>query len=252
MKNWQKNILLSISSLIIFILLAEGGTRLFWSPEKNNNQTHKGVVLAENNRGFYYEGVEYKTNSLGIRYKELISDTNKNKFKILPLGDSYIWGDGLQSDELVTLKLENILEKNTKGKFEVINAGIGGFNTEDEFNQLKRLSPYYKPDFVIQFFFTNDLIETNKEDKIDDWKINTITWLRANSRFYAFLYYLIKSRISSEVTVPRFLLPQDYFNLDESKPVWVSKRNTHWNGKTTTMASDTLAKFLIDEKLIDQ
>lgn len=228
MKKVYKNLSLSLISLFVFIIIAELLTRLLWHPVEEDIELHKGIILKGTKRNFTYEGVEYSTNSYGIRNKELKPDKDTNTVRIMALGDSFVWGEGLHNDELVTIKLEKYLEKKTEEKFEVINTGIGGFNTRDEYNQLIRLFPIYNPDIVIQFFFTNDILDVNGQGEIEDKKVVYHMWLRKHSKFYSLLYYLIKNTINAKVSFPQFLLPQDYFNLDSTKSGWVSfKENTN-------------------------
>lgn len=223
-KKRFNNLLLSLLSLILFISLAEGLVRLLWNPDKRNAGIREGVILEGANRSIIYEGIEYRINSYGIRNKEL-PQKDKNSLRIMALGDSFIWGDGQRNEELITVKLENVLNNSLTNKVEVINTGIGGFNTEDEYKQLVRLYPAYHPDLVIQFFFTNDVLATTDDNRISDRKVVYHMWLRKNSKFYSWLYYLIKSTINAEVSFPEFILPQDYFNLDDTKPGWAAFKN---------------------------
>lgn len=222
MKKIFQNLLLSFLSLIVFILLAEGVTRLLWTPNKDETDVRKGLILEGADRTVIYEGIEYKINSYGIRNRELSLEKDSNVTRIMALGDSFIWGDGLRNEDLVTVKLESTLKAKTGKDFEVVNTGIGGFNAQDEYEQLVRLYPIYKPEIVIQFFFTNDLLARNKENLYSDWKVNINTLLRKNSYFYGWLYFLIKGSINRTIGVPVFILPSDYFNLDNKKPGWVN------------------------------
>ena len=317
-KRFLKNIALSVASIIIFFACAEVLTRIFWNDV--TPESYKGVLLKGENRNFEKDGVLYKTNSLGIRNKEISFKKLTNTKRILALGDSYIWGDGLHESELITVKLEKQLDSLFEKRIEVINAGIAAFNTKDEYHQLIRLLPIYKPDLVILFFFTNDLLTKNDTKQYISWKVKTNMFLRANSKFYAFMYYVIKGSLNSVVKVPEFLLPSDYFdfsdsnlgwvnfkkyfleiknfclqndsrfvfvliptltNLDSSYPyldltnnvsnyviehnvsllsffntfsafepteLWVSKENTHWNDKATSLASKELTNFLLENE----
>lgn len=222
MKHFLKNISLSFLSIIIFFTLAEIITRLFWQPSEINSNVREGVILQGANKSLVYEGINYQINSEGIRNRELTTKKDTGTIRILALGDSFIWGDGLKNEDLITLKLENNLINYYGDNIEVINAGIGGFNTQDEYEQLMRLYPVYKPDVVIQFFFTNDLLSTDSTNQIKDIKVVYHMWMRKHSKFYSFLYYLIKSTINSEISFPSFILPQDYYNLDDTKPGWVN------------------------------
>jgi len=319
-KNVVTNFGLSILSILVFLIIAEGLTRIFWNTD--NEKPHTGIILEGENRIYEKDGVVYKTNSLGIREKEISQVKSSNAIRILALGDSYIWGEGLQENELITKKLENRLDSIYIQPIEVINAGIGAYNTRDEYYQLVRLYPVYNPDIVILFFFTNDLLPKDSSGESLSWKAKTNLFLRENSKFYAFFYYLVKSSLNSYISTPKFILPDEYFdfselnlgwvrfkkyfteiknfcqrenmklifvliptltNLDLNYPyselkenvskyvienkvyyfdfydifspykpidLWVSKENTHWNDKATTIASDALTNYLISNKLV--
>lgn len=221
MKNLLQNLLLSFISLILFIVVAELLARIFWRPSKHSPDVRQGLVMEGANRTVSYEGIEYQINSYGIRSEEFPPEKDSTIVRIMALGDSFIWGDGQKNDELLTVKLEKLLNSHCKKKFRVINTGIGGYNSKDEFNQLLRLAPVYKPDFVLQFFFTNDVLATIDGNLIRDWKVISNMWLRKNSKLYSLFYYLIKSTINAKVSFPKFLLPQDYYNLDDSKKGWI-------------------------------
>jgi len=215
-----RSLSLSFISVIIFFTAAEIITRLFWNTEIED--PHQGVILSKTNRNVVYKGIEYRTNSLGLRNKEIPFKKDSNAVRILALGDSFIWGEGLNENESITTKIESILKNKKSKNIEVINAGIGGYNTKDEYEQLVRLYPSYNPDLIIQFFFTNDLLTTDESNEIDNWTVNTHMFLRKNSKFYSFLYYIIKITLNAENQFPSFILPSEYFNLDDTKPGWVN------------------------------
>lgn len=222
MKKIFQNLLLSFLSLLIFILLAEGVTCLLWNPVKNETDVRKGFILEGANRSVIYEGIEYKINSYGIRNRELSLEKDSNVTRIMALGDSFVWGDGLLNEDLVTVKLESTLNAKTGKDFEVFNTGIGGFNAQDEYEQLVRLYPIYKPDIVIQLFFTNDILATDKYSQVIDWKAIYHMWLKKHSDFYSWLYYIFKTNYVNDKQIPRLLLPPDLFNLNDEKPGWVN------------------------------
>ena len=219
-----QNLLLMILSLVVFLLIAEGATLLLWDYKVENR--HEGVVIQEANKRVVHEGIEYITNSLGLRDRELDKRHRAEK-TILVLGDSFVWGDGISVESLITIKLEKKLNK-LGNNIEVVNGGGGGGNAESEFNQLIALTPIYNPSEVIVFFFTNDILEEKivKGDTVPrtptSWKQNVKEFLRSRSHFFAFLYYLYKDRLVEIIGVPKSLLPSDYFNLDDSKPGWKS------------------------------
>jgi hypothetical protein len=214
-----KNLSLSFISLILFITLAEIIARVFSAPAIG--KPSQGIILEGTNRSFIHKGIMYKTNSLGLRSEEIPFGREENIFRLLVLGDSFIWGDGLNQDELISTKIAIQLDSKYSKTIEVINGGISGSNTKDEYNQLVRLFPYYEPDLVILFFFTNDVLATDTFNQITSWKVNLNDFLRENSAFYSFLYYSIKNFLSSNSGTPSLFLPSGYFNIDDSKPGWV-------------------------------
>ena len=97
-------------------------------------------------------------NTLGLRNKEITE--KKDQFRILFLGDSLVWSGYTSSGELYTQVIEENLNKrsNKPGReVEVINAGIPGYTTYQEFEFLKIYGLDMKPDLLILGFVLNDL-----------------------------------------------------------------------------------------------
>ena len=212
-----KNLLLSFTSILIFSSLLEGATRLFWHPKFEKD--HVGAIIQGANRQVIHEGIEYKTNSLGLRMtQELSPQKLANEKRILALGDSFVWGEGLPYEDLVTVKMEALLNRDY-GEVLVINGGQSGFDTNDELERLKLLMPLCQPDIAIVFFYTNDVV--GKDDKHSfNLRQNIQESLRTYSKFLGFLYYLFKDKFG----IPTVFLPSDLFNLDDSKPGWIAFR----------------------------
>lgn len=224
LKTLIQNISLMIGSILVFFIVAEGLTMLLWDYKPQGE--HIGVVIKDGNRKVVHEGIEYVTNSLGLRERELDKRPKAQK-TILVLGDSFVWGDGLPVESLITTKLEKKLNEIGKS-IEVVNGGGGGGNAESEYKFLVKLAPIYKPSEVMVFFFTNDILEDKplhegSEQRVaTSWRQNIKEFLRSRSHFFAFLYYLYKDRVVEFIGVPKFMLPPDYFNLDDTKPGWRS------------------------------
>jgi len=234
------NLLLSVISLIVFFSLVEIVTRLLWHPGARNQ--YVGIKLGGTNRQIIHEGVEYQANSLGLRMNREVEPLKpKGIRRLLVLGDSFIFGVGLSYEDLVTVKIEKILNT-IMGKIEVINAGVSGHNTSDEFEHLIRLAPVCHPDLVLIFFFTNDLI---KEKKKANWRQRAKEYLRAKSKFFAFFYYLYKDRLSSKIGVPKAFLPPEYFNLDDSKPGWMAFKKAVFQIQKYCLQNDVGLLFVI-------
>jgi hypothetical protein len=164
---------------------------------------------------------------MGLRNSEINKDKAHDEKRIMLLGDSFVWGDGISRDQIISTQLKKYLPDRFSHNIRVINAGICGHDTKDEYEQLVRLEPVYHPDMVILFFFTNDILETKRQVQSrgiysKSWRQNVKEFLRHKSKFIAFLYYLYKNKIAEKFGVPEFLLAKDYFNLNDKKPGWVA------------------------------
>ena len=98
-------------------------------------------------------------NSLGLRNRE-VGPKKAGTSRILFLGDSLIWSGETSSGELYTQVLEHRLNaRSTRraGAVEVLNAGIPGYTTYQEFEFLKLYGLDMDPDLVILGFVFNDV-----------------------------------------------------------------------------------------------
>jgi hypothetical protein len=92
-------------------------------------------------------------NSSGFRDVEHLK--NAVKLRLLFLGDSYVWGYDAEAPERFTDKLQA-----KHPEWEVLNCGISGYGTDQEFLLLQRIYDKYKPHVVFLVFCTeNDEVD---------------------------------------------------------------------------------------------
>lgn len=123
-------------------------------------------------------------------------------YRIMAVGDSSTYGYGADKiEETYPFKLENILnsQKNKNNiVYEVINAGVPGYNTAQEFYYFKDRLINFKPNLVILGFMNNDLTDLNKNQVVGDLgtlinvgksglKIPFKNFLRQHSALYQYL-----------------------------------------------------------------
>ena len=110
-------------------------------------------------------GVHVKINSQGLRENEYAMAKPEDTFRILVLGDSMTFGWGARFEETYAKVLERLLNEKRpamqKGsasfhQYEVINAGVGNYNTVQEVTYFKKRGIAYKPDMVLLGFYLND------------------------------------------------------------------------------------------------
>jgi lysophospholipase L1-like esterase len=107
----------------------------------------------------YKKELQYQSeyNSKRLRDYEYPYEKGKNVFRILGLGDSITFGQGVKIEETYLKLLEKKLNAGPPGrKFEVINTGHQGMSTLSEFNYLKNEGIRFQPDLVIIGFCLND------------------------------------------------------------------------------------------------
>ena len=95
-------------------------------------------------------------NSKGLRDREYAYRKPGNCQRILALGDSYTWGYGVGDDQIYTEVMERSLSER-QPVWQVLNAGVSGWGTDQQYLYLKQEGFHYSPDIVIVgFFYMND------------------------------------------------------------------------------------------------
>ena len=104
--------------------------------------------------GVFY-GITIKTNHSGFRGPEVACPKPEGLTRILMLGDSLVFGWGVpQKETIANLLQEKITE--TGNACEVVNLGVGNYNTTMETELFKKKGLTLQPDAVILVFFVND------------------------------------------------------------------------------------------------
>ncbi len=107
-------------------------------------------------------GVQVDLNSQGMRGNEIQTEKGGNLFRIALLGDSLTMGWGVPQNQLYAHLLEVELNQSPpdgfkKGtRFEVLNFGVGNYNTAQEVSLLRYKGISFKPDLVLLGYFIND------------------------------------------------------------------------------------------------
>lgn len=108
-------------------------------------------------------------NSNGYRDDEITDPKPVDEFRVLAIGDSFTWGLGVAVEDTWVEKLEGLLNTNLSGhRFEVINTGVGSWNTEIEYAYLMNKGMTHQPDAVIVGFLSNDFRSNNTDYLIDN------------------------------------------------------------------------------------
>ena len=111
------------------------------------NQAFKYLRSCRSTHLGYYLNHNEESNGQGLRWYE-IKDTDKKR--ILLIGDSVVYGLGIKFNETFAYRLQQI------SNYDIINAGVGGWNTQNEYLWLKHEGISFDPDIVVLFITSND------------------------------------------------------------------------------------------------
>lgn len=187
-KEAARNISVLILSVAVFLACAELVSR-FTEGKNARDALNRGALLKQNGNSF--------------RRPLPPGPKGKNEIRILAMGDSYTWGDGMADDGRIwPAVLEGKLAPVFPDKdIRVLNLGLCGLTTVNEYELLLRLGLKLEPDLVIFAYIVNDILPSgpnlarvgedwlegsrNRKDLVPLKKAHEI--LAKNSYFYNFL-----------------------------------------------------------------
>jgi lysophospholipase L1-like esterase len=158
------------AALLGGVLVLEGMTRVvfdrsgmhygieMWKYAKYVKQRSSNAEMSHEhapNRGALLMGVAVRTNSLGLRDREISPHKTPGVRRLLVLGDSMTFGWGAAEEDTYPRTLERLLNRDGI-RYEVINAGVGNYNSAQEFAYFKTRGIGLQPDELILGFYIND------------------------------------------------------------------------------------------------
>jgi lysophospholipase L1-like esterase len=135
--------------------------------------------------------------------------------RVVVLGDSLTFGDGVRAPETYPAQLQNLLRTRQDGAFQVINLGIMGINTDHEALILLRENPYFgrpamdfEPDLLVLTFCVNDLElmadpKPRPETKLLPGALEQ--YLRSHYKLYQFVHKRANQLLASLGVQPSYI-----------------------------------------------
>ena len=207
--------------------------------------------------------VPININSKGLRDDEVDFEKPENAYRVLVVGDSFTFGSGVSSEHTYSNQLEEMLNRRQTGKtWQVVNSGISGYGTLQEYAFWEEEGWKYEPDFLIlQFLANNDLTDNLypfsrvvQEGQVHfkaDVKTPSLlkgakSILRSYSHTYRFLgdrYHLIRIQLGLE---PFFAGWSDLYDLAPSEEISKAWKVTEdYLYKMSTSAHARQVDFLV-------
>ena len=163
LRPFLSRVILIVISLLVGLLLAEGLTRLllpqmaprtaqltkFWQYDSRYGWAH----IPGTSGTFEAYGIDalVQINAKGFRGPQVEYARDPKRQRILALGDSYVWGYGVNKDEMFTEQL-----RKTRPEVEVVNLGVSGYSTDQELLLYRNEGAKYKADLVMIVVCDND------------------------------------------------------------------------------------------------
>ena len=163
MKKWWMRILLIIDATLAALLLCEiiirltyGGLVVTASLVRRDPAIGTRLIAGARGRATCSSyRIAYAINKQGLRDEVYLEQKPEGTFRILVLGDSFVFGHGVEQDEVFT----EVAEKELRAKglnVEIINAGVFNYGTDNELLWFKELRGKFRPDLVFLLVFPND------------------------------------------------------------------------------------------------
>jgi len=181
----------------------------------------------------YSEDYPYERNADGLRDRDYPSPKPPGRRRVLVLGDSFTFGQGVFDDGAVFPSLiEDQLARSTPlpgvGAIDVLNGGVGGSLTGDWLVLWNRIAPRFDPDVVLIVFFLRD---GTRSGSIPDFfgKIrNRIVSSNSRSRLYrhSYLYRTLRDALDRQWISVAYLraFENAYFGDHDQTSEWRAAR----------------------------
>lgn len=239
------NAAVSLLAIIVCLLLIEGGMRLFlWGrqdsrtlsdlPEQQSSDAspmYRGlgdIIQPSLHHGIIYElkphlngtflGASLTTNSQGLRDVEYAIQKPEQTVRIVGLGDSSMFGWGVEMANTSLHLLEERLNQDSSGRrYEVMNFAVPGYNTAIQVEVFLKKCLNYSPDFVILHFNTNDYDIPNFMKRPQNYGTLRKSYL---FDFIYMRYQALQGKHTEEALAPMVLGPLEETEfLDESPTI---------------------------------
>lgn len=209
--NLKAKIFMVLISFLLPIVLLETTAALLLrinlnkAPQLSVNEIEDSELIWKQKPGRYdeYNG---PINSLGFRGPEVSAKKEPGVYRILSLGESTAYGDGMAWDKTYAARLESELNIHFH-RVQVINAAVRAWSTVQSVNLLKMQIGILQPDLVVFYHEVNDFLPTtwrgikfeteglNDEEVIKVLKKQSIVlWISSHSRFLKYVRLTMLTR----------------------------------------------------------
>jgi hypothetical protein len=168
-------LVINLGLLLGLLLLLEGALRLlgaggpppkqrFWVYHATFGWFSTPHARSSDDRGGPDAG-NIVLNSRGFRGPEVEPLKPPGTVRIAVLGDSFVFGGGVDEEHLFTAEMQRLLSERAPTRYEVLNAGMDGYSTDQEWLLYREDVRPLRPDVVVLVACDNDF-EANTLDLV--------------------------------------------------------------------------------------
>ncbi|MFP6665015.1 MAG: GDSL-type esterase/lipase family protein [Deltaproteobacteria bacterium] len=147
----------------------------------------------------FARGVPVRVNSHGLRGAEIEIPRPAATRRVLALGDSVTFGYRMAEEKIFPTLLTQRLRERSGDDWEVLNAGVEGYNTRSELALLREVGFALDPETVVLAVNLNDYDHTpvlgamgvltlERDQRVSRWSLSNL------SEFYLLLKWLVRTR----------------------------------------------------------
>jgi len=155
-----------------------------------------------------YQGVSVSFNEMGLRDRPL-SAREPGLQRIVVLGDSVVFGWGVEVEDTFSRQLERAVRETTRTRVETINTGVCSYNSEMEREFLRRHGDELDPDLVLLVYVDNDtgptLMPPRDQGSLQGFRrdpVESLKYLLRRSRIYSTIDHIVPAVLSPPTPDP--------------------------------------------------
>jgi hypothetical protein len=163
LKNLLKNLGLLLGTTLLCLGVLDVGLRVVYGsppPFKSPQVRHVpmrpyGYKLQANQQGVFTLDKPVRSNAFGFRGGPWAAPRDTSVPRVMIIGDSFTFGNNSLEENAFPFVLERKL-RGALGRAEVLDAGVGGWNSDNEAEFYVAEGRTYDPDVVVIAFYNND------------------------------------------------------------------------------------------------
>ena len=224
------------------MLLLEGGTRLariHFPGITRPEQQHGGLWEYDRTKGWFNrrnatgtspigqgpDAALVTTNALGLRGAD-IGPKTPGTTRVLLVGDSFVFGVGLDEEHTLSARLQRMLGAAGRPS-EVLNLGVAGYSTDQEYVLFRELAERLAPDVVVLVVCDND------------FEGNTLDFAYRQ-------YYKPRFRLGPEGSLVPDLPEAPPLSSPQRVKLWLGRNSNAWNMVRSRESSTAAVQSVLD------